>query len=424
MDKIAVQSSSGKIQWYVYVFTICLYIYAMANVLWFETIPRSLVYFLAFFVLIWKLLNDGKRFNSRSFVLCSVFFIYCLLAILIWENSPNSNYFFTFLWGADLFLFATSLILLSTKEKELLLAVITKCLMIIIVISVPVWFLYLAGFNLPHSDVIYHKNGFHVYINYYYFRLGVKNGINDLILPRFSSMFLEPGQLATPCVFAFFMNGARFCRKNIPFIVAIVLSFSLVAYILLIFGYFARFLLASKRHFLFRFVLVAVVFGSFFYFASTDDETNPINMYIISRLEYDEDKIIVGNNRTSNYFDSRYEQFFNSSDMYFGISDELEEYDWTYNCSGYKKFIVRHGIVGFAIFMSFILLMFFYNRSKASFIYLIILLIAFFVRDLLQAPLWLSYAILGLTILGNNDYNKVFFNNNSQKMSLWEKWRK
>ena len=384
----------------------------MANILWFERLPKSLVYVITFLVLICKLYKDRKRICHQHFVLCSIFFLYCLMAVLIWENSSKSNLFFTFLWGTDLFLFAASLFLLNAEEKELLLTAISKCLMLIIAVSVPAWLLFVVGYDLPHSDVIFHENGFHQYYDYYFFRLSAKSGdVFNMILPRFSSFFLEPGQLATPCVFVFFLNGARFCWKNFPFILAILLSFSLISYVLLAVSLIVRRVLVNRKSILLQlFLAIVMIGGTYVYFTQFVDEENPVNKFIFSRLEYDKEKGISGNNRTSDYFERKYEKFYDSSDMYLGMSDKLEKSDWTYNCSGYKKFIVRHGIIGFMLFVLFVVLIFVYNRSLASFFYLMILLMAFFVRDLLQAPLWLSLALLGLSLLGDQkSFRKTLF---------------
>lgn len=396
---------------YFYVFCMCLYIYNVADILWFERIPLTLCCLLTIFVSSAKIISIRHSITRNQFVLCTCIGVYFFLHFFVWSFGGNFFYLIT----TAFFLSTCSIILLPFEEKKMLLKAVSFVLAIILLVSIPAWFLFVAGFELPHTDVIFHQNGFHEYYDYYFFRLGAKkDDVFDLILPRFSSMFLEPGQLATPCAFIFFLNGAKFNWRNIIFLVAILLSFSLVAYALLFWTLFSRIIITSKHVFL-QFLLGIVAFcGVAFYFTQFEDEDHPLNMFVFSRIEYDEEKGISGNNRTTSYFEKKYLALMNSSDCYLGINQKLKEgSDWTYNCSGYKKFIVHQGIIGFAVFMLFIVLLFLFNKSKESFLFLVLLITAFFIRDLLQSPLWLSIAIIGFSILKNN---KVFLQMDAPKI--------
>ena len=388
---------------YVYIFSMCLYIYVTANLLWLERLPVSACCLLVILVSSVKIINMRHHVNPAQFQLCACFGIYFFFSFFFWIWGEK----FFYLSTTALFISTCSIILLPIEEKKLLMKAVSYVLVIILLVSIPAWLLFVIGVDLPHSDLIFHPNGFHKYYDYYFFRLNANNDdVFDLILPRFASMFLEPGQLATPCVFIFFINGAKFIRKNIPFLSAIVLSFSLVAIGLFFWSVISRIILTSK-HKLLLFSLSLVTFGgAAFYFTQFEDESHPVNMFVFSRLEYDEDKGISGNNRTSGFFENKYDTFMKSSNRYLGLKSEFKEgNDWTYNCSGYKKFIVNHGIVGFVIFMLFFFLLFLSNKSKASFLFLFLLLTAFFVRDLLQSSLWLSIAIIGFSILGDECTN-------------------
>lgn len=384
---------------YIYVLCMCLYIYTTADVLWLEPLPLSAICLLTIILSIVKIVQLKGSISQQQFILCSCFFLYFFLSFFFWNWGEN----FFFLRLPASFLFVVSVILLPLDEKRLLFRAISKCLFYIIIISVPVWLLFVAGFDLPHSDVIFHPNGFHQYYDYHFFRLNAKNDdIFDLILPRFSSVFLEPGQLATPCAFIFFLSGSKLNRKTLPFVLAIFLSFSLIGLVLLMGCYVARKIVEKGRKALFQLVLSFVLLGGVLvYFSLFVDEENPVNMFVTSRLVYDEDKGIEGNNRTTHYFDRKFEAMMQSSDRYMGQHERLKEgSDWSYNCSGYKKFIVHHGLIGFGLFMMFILLLLFYNWSKPNFFFFMIIVLAFFVRDLLQSPLWLSIAIVGFGLLG------------------------
>ena len=385
----------------------CLYMYTFADILWLDRIPVTLVSLPTIIVSFVKIVQLKDSIKSHQFLICCFFFLYSLFCFLF----PEWGVGFFYIKVPTIFLFTVSVILLPIDEKKLLLSAISKCMIIIIIISVPAWILFLVGVDLPHSDMILHPNGFHKYYDYRFFRLDARNDeVIDLIIPRFQSWFLEPGQFATPCVFLFFLNGARFNRKNLPFIIGIILSFSLVALVLFFGCIIARKIIVKEKYLFIKLLLIAIVVGGVgYYFTQYVEQENSVNKYVFSRLEYDEDKGISGNNRTSHYFDKKYKEFLQSPDRYLGIRQQLSEgYNWTNNCSGYKKFIVKNGFIGFGLFMAFVFLLFFFNRSKPNIFFFAIVVTAFFVRDLLQAPLWLSIAIVGFSILNRHTREPVF----------------
>lgn len=382
---------------YIYVCCMCLYIYSTANVLWFERLPVSVCCMLAILVSSVKIIKMLHHMTYSQFLLCMCFAIYFFFSFFIWNWGEN----FFYLSTTALFLFVCSIILLTIEEKKMLLKVVSNVLRLLLLISIFGWILFLVGFDLPHSDIIYHPNGFHQYYDYYFFRLGAKSDdVYDMILPRFSGIFLEPGQLGTPCAFLFFLNGSRFNKKNIVYIIAIFLSFSLAAFGLFFWCIISRMIITSKHLFLYFSLGLILFCGTAYYFTQFESEDNPLNMFLFSRLEYDDEKIIAGNNRTSSFFDRKFDKFMDSSDCYLGIRSNLKEgNDWTYNCSGYKKALVHYGIIGFIAFMLFVFLLFIFHRSRESFLFFILIITAHFIRNLLNTPLWLSIAIIGFYIM-------------------------
>jgi hypothetical protein len=158
----------------------------------------------------------------------------------------------------------------------------------------------------------------------------------------------------------------------------------------------------SQKHRIFKTIIsVIAIAGISFYFSNSENEDDPITTLIVYRLQYDEEKGISGNNRTTSYFDSQYEQLMSSSDRYWGIHQQLKEgEDWTYNTSGYKKVIVHRGIIGLFISLLIPFLLFYYNRNLATASFLVMVVTAYMVRDLMMSPLWMSIAIIGFYILG------------------------
>ena len=188
-------------------------------------------------------------------------------------------------------------------------------------------------------------------------------------------------------------------------LVAIIMSFSLIAYGLLLFSIVANLLTRSNSRYTVQIMVVTLsLLGGLYWYFSTNEDT-AIYARIISRLEYDEESnTISGYNRTGENFEIHYANLMQSSDKYFGARDQLTEgNNWTVQASGYKKFIVNHGIVGFAIVLLLMLMLFWNNRSMASFVYVLIVVVAFLVRDLLTSPLWLTLAVIGTYIIGSEE---------------------
>lgn len=388
----------------IYAYSMCFYVLAMADVSWLSRLPLSIICVYICIVSTIKTSRRTKLVTNGEAVLVLSLLLYCLFSIFVCE--------FFFVKELAFYLSMVSLILLPIKDKIFFFNAITNCFIIILLISIPVWILYLINIPLPHSGVIYHSNGFHEFYDYYFFRVSSK-GLS--LFPRFGSIFLEPGQMATPCAFLFFLNGANFSRKNLVFLAAIGLSFSLIAYGLVLFGFMAyRFMSSSKYKLMKILSAMFLVLGVSLYFSQDEASDDPVAAMIISRLEYDDEYIISGNNRMSNEFRSRFASFIKTEDKYWGIQKQLEKgYNWTTNSSGILKYIVQRGLIGFFIFMFFIFMLFWSKRCLATFIWLVILLTAFIVRNLLQAPLWCSIAIVGFYILVWNNKTNASLSGNS-----------
>lgn len=388
-----------------YALSLLVYVLAMYDVTWLNKVPVTLLRGFTILVCLLKMFGTSSLRIPRNTVLpITLLLVYCVYSVVI---THSGDPFVTIRYAA-VFISMSSLFLLTYNEKLYVLRVFTDGFVVILLISLFGWILFLLGVNLPHSGLILHSNGFHEYYDYYFFRTSAYSVESDF--PRFQSIFLEPGQLATPCVFLFYLNSFEnkvFGRKNLVLLVAIILSFSLISYGLMLITFVTIAWTEGARWRVPLTIIVVFVIGGVYYFASSS-ENNAINVLILSRLEYDEETIISGNNRTADVFDRNYEDFMNSNDKYFGIHNKLSSgYDWSNNSSGYKKFIVHDGIIGLVVFMSLIITMFLKNRNAKTLMFFIILVVAFLVRNLLQNPMWLSIAILGFYLLGNENNLKV-----------------
>ena len=382
----------------LYVYSMCLLVYAVAEVSWLMSVPRQPLYILVSVLAILKMTQKGVSFSKGRAIWMLVWFIYTMIAAVVLKGNIFSIFYYLLL-----FFSMSTVALLSVNEMKYLLKAITNCFVFILVVSIFGWILYLIGFPLSYTGPFYHSNGYHVYYDYYFFTVQAGMGGD---YARFSSVFLEPGQMATPCVFLFHLNTRNdriFRFKNLIMLTGIIMSFSLIAYGLLLLSIVANLLLRSKGRYRIPIAIatLSILIGVTWYFAT--NENSAFYVRIISRLEYDEESnTISGYNRTGDNFEIHYANLMSSSDKYFGARHELTQGDnWTVQASGYKKFIVNHGIVGFALVILLLVILLRNNWCFASVVFFTIVLLAFIVRDLLTSPLWLTIAIIGMYIIGS-----------------------
>ena len=356
-------------------------------------IPAGLALIIGVIGSVLFMFTNGKNMNKRNnstVILLIFWFVYLTF------NSGNNFILQSFVNLLN-FIIVYSVIVLNIEDKYLLLKVITRITSVILCISLVAWLLFLLGVPLPHSAEFLHTDNYHSYINYYFF-LQVAREFS--VIPRFLSVFKEPGHMASICVLLILANIKFEKRSKFDIIilsVSLILSFSLAGWVvmaisLLIMSSFER------RYRIVKLIGVVMLFAFLFAeFGSNQDSV--VNEYIFQRLEYDENIGIVGNNRTSDYFDIKYKQFKESTDVWFGISSQIKEGDnWTEGCSGWKVAIVHHGYIGF-LFLHLILITYFYvYRCRHGFVFLLAYLILCYIRAYFVNPYWLYIFLLSLPV--------------------------
>jgi len=339
--------------------------------------------------------SKDLRNTPANVGLCVFLGFFCIYLTLIAPQFLIAALKYFSLWICSCFI-----IMLTLEKKQKLLSIFTSGTAIIIAISFPAWILFLMKVPLPHGETFIHTNGFHIFTNYYFFLL---NGYPDAqLVPRFTSMFLEPGQLAIPCVFLIFANNCNFRnRKVFLLFLAVVFSLSLIGYGILVGGLILHSFWMSKRYRLLKgFSLLAFLTIVTVISIQFSNENNPINVRIISRLELDEEKGIVGNNRTTVLFDYKFEQMMKTNDKYWGIAKSIDkDNDWTTNTSGVKKYIVMHGLVGLFFLWAFLIILLIKNRSVSSTLFFIIVIVGFVPRSMLLSLYWLFICLTAIPVL-------------------------
>ena len=231
---------------------------------------------------------------------------------------------------------------------------LSKTLGGLLLVSYPVFLLYIIGFPLPNVNMVF-NDGFYSFSNYFLFLIDDRSLFT--IIPRFQSIFLEPTYLGSTTALLLMTQRGKWKRwYNISLMAGLLISFSLAGYAYFIAIIFLNMWMERKKimaKFLSIVILIStIVGGSFIY----NDGDNMLHNLIILRLEIDDGEM-AGNNRVSKDFDTEYESFLQTSDVVFG-----RDYDYSnFGDSGYKVFFYDYGIIGV------ILLYVFYVLSFAKF---------------------------------------------------------
>ena len=356
-------------------------------------IPDTFVMLLGFISLLFFVFFLSCKKNHTYFMVIFSVGIMCLLITIKYFDS--SVYRAIIILGN--FSLLSSIVLLSSVDKKALLDFLSKILFCILTISLIGWLFHLVGFTMPVLENVDLNNDVHNLNNHYIYYDNAYVLAN--VFPRFRGIFIEPGQLATPCVFLFFARGAVLKDKtNILLLLVIFFSFSLAGYITLIVGLFLFYLFAERKYKIARILGLLLIIGTTtFYIVKNANQDNPLLNLIIERLEYDKDLGVTGNNRSDTTFDIYYDQYVRSDKIFFGMGDEIKvgNTSWTNHASGIKKFFVYYGVFGVMnmIMLTLLLLKVYYCRS--TIVFFVVIWLAFLVRDMLQTQFWLTLAILG-----------------------------
>lgn len=176
----------------------------------------------------------------------------------------------------------------------------------------------------------------------------------------FSAFCIEPGYFSYLCVCLLIISDFDFNKKSTYlYIISIIASFSLGGFILGIIAYFMKRTLEQEYFYKsllvflsLSFFLVILVIISYNY----NGGNNIFVTEILSRLEYDEDLGIVGNNRENAISSLIVDSYFFSNKIWFGIgeqalADALSEAD-TSMCS-WRGFVVSRGAIYSILFFVF-----------------------------------------------------------------------
>lgn len=227
---------------------------------------------------------------------------------------------------------------------------------------------------------------------------------------RFNGPFAESGHMSMICALLLYANKYNLKNwYNIIFLVSILFSLSLAGYVLLGFGMVLYYLKSIKS---LLFIVLGSLIISYIITNVWDNGNNPVNELIFSRLEYDEDKGISGNNR----FDLDTERYYNNlTTQEFLTGLGLTRYNYLVEQevvagAGYKIFILINGLIGsvFVLLIYYCFSLLTNNRRYA--IGFLLLMIATFIQR--SYPTWMAWILpficgmVSSNILHKNSFKK------------------
>lgn len=406
-------SNSNKLLFFLFQISVVWIAFSSFKLSFTQDIDTIANYIVSTVFILFYLLLSYKNFifSKKKLFLCFIFgliTIYQLLFCVEFNEVIGIFYF-------SRFLSISILVLSNDKVKIKVLRFMTKSLGILLAISLFGYVLYILGLNMPYK--ITYDGFFYYHKDYYLFRINI-NEVTDLFT-RFTGMFLEPGHLGTTCVFMLFINKFNLRKwESIVMLISIFLSYSLAAYGLLLISFFLFMILFTKNRKLYISLFIIIVISITMLLIRINNTNNALYQLIISRLEKDETKLIVGNNRYIDLFDTKYYSFIRSNDKYLGIGNTPEEQKWWRESSGWKRSLVVYGIVGTTLILLFYFITLKNDWSITGLCFLIIFLIANIIRDHLLKEYWLYIFVLSLPLLKSY---KIFQKNNNSIANITDK---
>jgi hypothetical protein len=299
--------------------------------------------------------------NKISFY--SIFIISLFILVLFMVRIRNTERLSTILNFIRYIMVFIFVIIMSSDEKKKIVDLTTVFYSIIIIVSIVAYLLVIAGIGLPYSIIT--KEGYNSYppfLNYKLFIAQYFTGPSTYTLfQRFQSIFTEPGHLGMISSFLLYINHYELKRKSVLIIfISVIMSLSLAAYILSVIGYFIQIIANSKNMHktILKISIIALLLGvmGFYYYTMNPDST--ISRIILRRLEFNANRGIRGNNRTTEKFNYYYNTKFLQSTENILLGQKMNEYQFMSllgygGNNSYQVFILQYGVI--SLFLLFFL---------------------------------------------------------------------
>lgn len=336
--------------------------------------------------------KEAYRFSitKSGIILCLFVFVSMVWNISGGDGGPISSVF--------KYLLIIFLIFLRPVYRSALLSYMTKWYAYILIFSLFSYISYIVGLYSIDPSVIVFNNGQYVCNNFYTFIVST-SGFQEAF--RFMSVFMEPGHMTMGTVPLIMANRCDLSNRYVRILVLCELfTLSLAGYITLFVGYVLFNATPSRLKHLF---VGIVIVGLILFIIIQTEYSVVLDQFIFQRLQY-KDGDIAGNNRVTSNFEKIYQQFINSSDVWFGNSSiDVNAFG---GISGYKKYLVQNGIIGLILCL-FVYTFQFFRSFKYDIGVLTIILLLLFYQN--AYPYW--FCVISMYILGtDNLMNKNYLN--------------
>lgn len=293
---------------------------------------------------------------------------------------------------------AVYLLQLPFAYKKDLLAFTTKWYAILLSISLVMYWASLF-ITLPSLGTFVHPP-YPPFLNHVFY---LETTFDYGTFVRFNAFFIEPGHQALLSTFLIMANRYRFkeCRWLWVLLLAVLFSFSLAGYLLIVTGY-----CLIKINSLWRAIVAVIVLGGVTIGAlNWDGGNNALNELILARLEKDESQGIKGNNRFYNDTDFVFTQAAKKGDLIFGVKDKTNME--LVGGAGYKIYVIQYGLVG--VILSLLLYLSLippHPDYRYTIAFLVVLALCFLQRSYPTWYSWLFPYVIGIYLAkGANDGN-------------------
>lgn len=336
--------------------------------------------------------------NSSTNLLFLIFFGSVLILAAISKNSNVLGLFMFLLMAAVPFISSIPALKLYNSFKSIFafVLVISLILYVLILIGIPITPKYISPLNSVKS---------YSYLSYPLLVIPVVPDYSMLNF-RFHGPFDEPGVIGTIGIIILYIEKFKINKiQNAVILIAGLLTFSLFFYI----SSFIYLIINLNRKYSFWGLILLIIVVSYTF------ENDFLNKIIWNRFSWDVDRnTLAGDNRTSTFLDSYFDQIKGTSTFYWGGASvsTLANFE---ESSSYKNAIISYGFIPCFLYGLFFLI-FGYWRLKLTKEYILYILI--FIGTLYQRPMLFYIYFIFLFTIYTLDQNKLKINyilNKSEK---------
>lgn len=333
--------------------------------------------------------------NKQQMVPRSKFFCFALAVVLVYQSMRVNFGLYTWISSFIFYFIVLFYISLPAATLRYLLDLTKKWMVRLLIPSLVIHFIVMiTHVPSPFTLDFFADSHYGIFSNY----LLYIDSQNEATL-RFNGPFLEPGYLGMITSFLLFAYKYDLKDKDVRWLFVFnLLTLSLAAYVLSLVGWLLLYVIEKKK------IITPVLLLCIGIFAfSHISEDSVLGENIVSRLAFDEEKGIAGNNRvTEGIF-----YYLNNMDInsyLFGYGGELRK-DADFAGSGYLMAMVYYGIVYFILwFLVYISVIRSSIDRKYAFMFLLIFILASMQRFY---PYWFSWLFIYIASIYTTKSNRI-----------------